>query len=160
MPDDHTPQFARDLATAPAVLLRLDPITAWTLLGALQLATRHPDMGDTVRGAVYQVAHTIEGAVAVTPLLATIAAAGWGDDHQPVDDPDAEILQLYQHIAALDTRASTDQLREEFRSLPTTIAGLAPPGIPPNHPIVEEIVTEIRARITDELARRGEPIDR
>lgn len=57
--------------------LDLDAATAFTVLGHLQLALRHPDNDGPAAAVARAVAIEIQAQVAVTPALAQVAAAGW-----------------------------------------------------------------------------------
>lgn len=57
--------------------LRVDGITAFQLLAAIQLVCRHPEFQGPTRDTVLRVADLLEREVSVTKNLANIARAGW-----------------------------------------------------------------------------------
>jgi hypothetical protein len=59
------------------VLIELQPIEAWVLLGQLQLALRHPENTGPSAKITRVLARHIQARVAGSGVLAAVAEAGW-----------------------------------------------------------------------------------
>jgi hypothetical protein len=83
VPDD----FRRDLIAMAerreSFAVVLDAITAWQILGAIQLACRHPAFMGSARQTAERFARGLQEIVASTPALARVAEQGW--------DPEADL---------------------------------------------------------------------
>jgi hypothetical protein len=92
VPDDFRQEFEA-MYRDPAILpLESSRYRLWCLMGAVQLASRHPEamQGETMRVAV-QMARRIQHLIATTPALARVAEQGWDQTkdvpRDPVDTP-------------------------------------------------------------------------
>jgi len=72
-------------ALAAAAMTDKHPLTikipimeAWTLVAALQMTTRHPGIGESLRQRIEQIARQFQGAITnVHPEVAEVIEAGW-----------------------------------------------------------------------------------
>ena len=72
----------KQLALSKTVIrLELTPMEAWSVLSAVQLASRHPDAEGLTIGYASYVALRLQEQVATTPALRTVATLGWGRAH-------------------------------------------------------------------------------
>lgn len=60
----------------PEVLLRLEAVDAWYLIGILQLVLRHPTLPESSRDCAERVKAALVERIAITPALATVVRMG------------------------------------------------------------------------------------
>jgi DNA-binding transcriptional LysR family regulator len=60
----------------PEVLLRLDPVDAFYLIGVLQLALRHPELPETSRDCAERIKAALVALIAHSPALAAVVRMG------------------------------------------------------------------------------------
>ena len=65
------------MRTLSPVTLQVDPFEAFSLLAALQLAWRHPELSRTQKDIIEGFGRELERAFAGYPVASRIAAAGW-----------------------------------------------------------------------------------
>ena len=84
-PDEPDPQFVSDytryIVHGPRVYLDLSGLHAWMLMAGLQLLLRHPNLPESIRDTLAQVARLLQRDVSRTPELARIAQAGWDPEN-------------------------------------------------------------------------------
>ena len=85
--------FEQHLATAPPVEGLIQPGRAWLVMAALQLALRHPEFPDSMRGPVEAFARQLQAIVSVTPTLTALAEQGW---HAEYDQPRTSRLRPHR----------------------------------------------------------------
>lgn len=74
--------IAEKLGRAQPLLLDIDPLTAFTLVGLLQLSLRHPEMSSGYGAeTATQMARTLQGALGeIDPLISEALDLGWNPD--------------------------------------------------------------------------------
>lgn len=73
-------EYVRDflaLKDRPDLLIQINPVAAWCLASALQLACRHPHFDGPASQISGRVARAILSEIADTPALRTVAERGW-----------------------------------------------------------------------------------
>ena len=87
--DPRLQRFDRDfrklLHSGKQFTLTLNPLEAWSLMSAVQLAARHPGFSGQVALHATRAARRLQAAISLTPILAEIAEEGW-NSHQDLED--------------------------------------------------------------------------
>lgn len=76
LPEGFVRFWAR-MGSEPNIEMAFDPRSAWVLMSAVQLAWRHPGLGDAMRENLWRLGHAIETAFRDDPEGARYAAQGW-----------------------------------------------------------------------------------
>lgn len=78
-------EFGRDfqkLCNDPMIIsFSLSPLAAWAIMCSIQLAYRHPKNTGPTQKIANQFACELQKRLAITPVLAAIAEAGWHTEH-------------------------------------------------------------------------------
>lgn len=138
----HAEQMEREVLAighAPIVDLMLKADTALAVLAGLQLALRHPHVGDqpVVVGKIRMVAMAIESSFAPFPALAACAADGWGQERNSAetegdaspDDPDLASVAVPPEQEQRESAFLMALPIGECRALESEAVSLLPPDL-------------------------------